>query len=57
MFTKECRPVKLFAKHLKVEEQVCIFSAMEIGKFMSRTISALHVKSIRALSRVAVNIL
>jgi hypothetical protein len=42
---------------LKVEEQVCIFSAMEIGKFMSRTISALHVKSIRALSRVAVNIL
>jgi hypothetical protein len=29
MFTKECRPVKLFAKHLKVEEQVCIFPEVE----------------------------
>ncbi|KAF2933473.1 hypothetical protein DAI22_04g085500 [Oryza sativa Japonica Group] len=24
MFTKECRPVKLFAKHMKVEEQVAL---------------------------------
>ena len=30
---------------------------MEIGNFMSFTISALHVNSIRALSKVAVNIL
>jgi len=27
MFTKECRPVKLFAKHLKVEEQVAMLNA------------------------------
>ncbi|KAJ1270442.1 hypothetical protein BS78_06G052600 [Paspalum vaginatum] len=27
MFTKECRPVKLFAKHLKVEEQVTMLNA------------------------------
>ncbi|RCV33118.1 hypothetical protein SETIT_7G057000v2 [Setaria italica] len=26
-FTKECRPVKLFAKHLKVEEQVAMLNA------------------------------
>ncbi|KAL6851434.1 hypothetical protein ACP4OV_020367 [Aristida adscensionis] len=26
MFTKECRPVKLFAKHLKVEEQVAMLN-------------------------------
>jgi hypothetical protein len=31
MFTKECRPVKLFAKHLKVEQQVCIYSEVKIG--------------------------
>ncbi|XP_066349629.1 uncharacterized protein [Miscanthus floridulus] len=27
MFTKECRPVKLFAKHLKVEQQVAMLQA------------------------------
>lgn len=31
MFTKECRPIKLFAKHMKVEEQVCIVSVGNFG--------------------------
>jgi hypothetical protein len=48
-FTKECRPVKLFAKHLKVEEQVLVFYFLSY-EILSIAISHVHCKPMSCIS-------